>query len=184
MDCKKCPAGQYVPPNRAPGKSPTDCQTCPDGIPKNKSAGYRAGCKCLDEFTHLDRFGKCTKCDQRGIQCKHDYPILKPGYWWDWQGNAKCKNSFIAFMKNLDIEDDSYIAERQADLIGYSRKFQNCIKCPKPSHELINQAQQRGMDRFKYQIIYEKTEISEKENIYEESGVVGLQKSSLLNTSS
>eukprot|EP00794_Sanderia_malayensis_P020582 gene20582-22608_t len=172
MDCKKCPTGQYVPPNRAPGKSPTDCQTCPDGTQKINSAGYRA-CKCLDEFTRVDRFGKCTKCDQRGIQCKHDYPMLKPGYWWDWQGNTKCKNSFIAFMRNLDIEDDSYSRETSkfdcslpqphpcrvkgsclggvnATCLsnytgvlcsvcekGYSRQFENCIKCPKPWYAVL-----------------------------------------------
>eukprot|EP00794_Sanderia_malayensis_P000626 gene626-1291_t len=111
LQCKNCLAGQYVPPNRAPGKSPSDCLTCPDGTQKNNSAGYRA-CKCLDGFARVCRFGECTKCDQLGITCKRDYQMLERGFWWIWHAmspsNTTCKNSFISFMKNLDTESDGY----------------------------------------------------------------------------
>eukprot|EP00794_Sanderia_malayensis_P019871 gene19871-21813_t len=110
--CKQCPVGQYVPPERSPGKSPLECLTCPDGTLKRATAGYRA-CACLNEFARTYRFGKCTKCRQAGLSCKlHDYPILRSGHWWTWHdtspSNLTCKQSFIDFMQNLDTKNDGY----------------------------------------------------------------------------
>jgi hypothetical protein len=34
LGCKQCPPGTYVKPKIAPGKSKTDCQSCPQGKQK------------------------------------------------------------------------------------------------------------------------------------------------------
>jgi hypothetical protein len=34
LGCKQCPPGSYVKPERTPGKSQTDCQSCPQGTHK------------------------------------------------------------------------------------------------------------------------------------------------------
>lgn len=31
LGCKECPPGRYVPPDKAPGKSITECVSCPQG---------------------------------------------------------------------------------------------------------------------------------------------------------
>lgn len=105
--CKKCRFGQYVPPEKAPGKDPLDCITCPEGSNTNTSAGYRA-CRCLPGYSRRNRFGGCEKCNQLGFGCERDYPELKQGYWLSWIKLEACKASFKAFMSNLDTEDDSY----------------------------------------------------------------------------
>ena len=107
IDCKECPLGQYVPPDRGPGKSPLDCLTCPKGTNTNASAGHRA-CHCLPGFSRKYRFGACKKCALDGFQCKRDYPELKTGYWMSWDKIKLCRNAFTSFMTNLDTEDDSY----------------------------------------------------------------------------
>lgn len=109
--CKSCPSGQYVPPDKSPGKSPLDCLTCPDGTEKTRSAGHRA-CSCIEGFARTDRFGKCHQCIENGISCTNDYPMLKKDYWWTWHhgfaSDLKCRNSFENFIRNLDVKDDSY----------------------------------------------------------------------------
>ena len=55
---KMCPVGQYVPPDKEPGKSPLDCLTCPKGTNTNASAGFRA-CSCLPGYSRTYRFGGC-----------------------------------------------------------------------------------------------------------------------------
>ena len=111
--CKLCPPGQFVPPKRAPGKSPLDCLTCPKGTNANSSAGYRA-CPCLDGYSRVDRFGGCKKCTIKGFSCKRDYPTLKEGYWMEWSSkqrtatNQSCQESFEEFITNLDTKTDEY----------------------------------------------------------------------------
>ena len=100
-DCKNCPLGQYVPPDRDPGKSPLDCLTCPKGTNTNASAGYRA-CHCLPGYSRKYRFGACEKCTLEGFHCDKDYPELRAGFWMSWDTIAPCKHSFISFMTNLD----------------------------------------------------------------------------------
>ena len=110
IECKTCPKGQYVSPGRAPGKSPLDCLTCPRGTDTNAAAGYRA-CHCLPGYSRTARFGGCSKCTQRGFQCKRDYPELRKGFWMSWVNIKRCKVLFKSFMSNLDTKDDSYSRE-------------------------------------------------------------------------
>lgn len=111
--CKQCPLGQFVPLQRAPGKGPLDCLTCPKGTNTNISAGYRA-CPCLDGYSRNDRFGACEKCPNAGFLCKRDYPILKRGFWMKWDSaqktasNQSCKDAYKAFIENLETTTDSY----------------------------------------------------------------------------
>ena len=111
--CKQCPFGQFVPPHRAPGKSPLDCLTCPTGTNTNSSAGYRA-CPCLDGYSRNDRFGACEKCQNSGFSCEHDYPILKRGYWMKWDqaqktaSNQSCEDAYKGFIDNLETTTDKY----------------------------------------------------------------------------
>ena len=107
IECKKCPLGQFVPPERGPGKSALDCLTCPKGTNTNKSAGYRA-CFCLPGYSRKYRFGGCERCSLKGFQCQRDYPQLKAGYWMSWENRRACKDSFLSFMSNLDTTNDSY----------------------------------------------------------------------------
>ena len=107
VDCKRCPLGQYVPPNRGPGKSPLDCLTCPKGTNTNASAGYRA-CHCLPGYSRKYRFGPCEKCTVDGFQCFKDYPELRVGYWMSWDKNIPCKHAFKSFIANLDTKNNSY----------------------------------------------------------------------------
>lgn len=105
--CKQCPVGQYVSPDKAPGKGPLDCLTCPEGTNTNSSSGYRA-CFCFPGYFRNDRFGRCYQCTQVGFECKKDYPNLKRGYWMSWDSKNPCKESFVAFMSNLDTKDNTY----------------------------------------------------------------------------
>ena len=129
--CKHCPLGQFVPPERAPGKSPLDCLTCPKGTNTNGSAGYRA-CPCLDGYSRVDRFGGCKKCTTEGFSCKRDYPTLTEGYWMEWSSkqrtstNKSCQESFKEFMENLDMKTDKY----NRDTSKFSCSMPIPHKCP------------------------------------------------------
>ena len=123
--CKRCPVGQYVPTENAPGKGPLDCKTCPRGTQVSKYAGYRA-CLCLPGFARLNRFGPCTKCTTQGILCEGDYRMLKPGFWWSWEYNATCKTMYQAFVENLQIFNESY----SKDTCVFNCKMPLPYKCP------------------------------------------------------
>ena len=125
LDCKKCPVGQYVPPDKGPGKSPLDCLTCPKGTNTNASAGYRA-CPCLPGYSRTYRFGACEKCVQNGFQCNRDYPELRQGYWMSWSKIKTCRDSFKSFMSNLDTKDDTY--DRKANYFNCNLPIPH--KCP------------------------------------------------------
>ena len=125
IDCKKCPVGQYVPPEKGPGKSPLDCLTCPMGTNTNASAGYRA-CLCLPGYSRTYRFGACEKCVQDGFQCNRDYPELRQGYWMSWKKIKTCRDSFKSFMSNLDTKDDTY--DRKANYFNCTLPIAH--KCP------------------------------------------------------
>ena len=127
IDCKKCPVGQYVPPDKGPGKSPLDCLTCPMGTNTDASAGYRA-CRCLPGYSRKYRFGACKKCAQDGFQCNRDYPELRQGYWMSWDNSETCRDSFKSFMSNLDTQDDTY--DRKANYFNCTLPIAH--KCPIP----------------------------------------------------
>ena len=122
ITCKTCRPGQFVPPEHGPGKSASDCQTCPEGTNTAILAGTRA-CNCLNGYSRRYRFGPCLKCTENGFNCSQDYPILQNGFWMTWQGTTlehtaavgnkhvthkTCENVYKAYIRNLDITDDSY----------------------------------------------------------------------------
>ena len=105
--CKHCTIGQYVPPEKAPGKSPLDCVTCPEGTRTNESAGFRA-CWCLNGFSRRYRFGNCLKCEAKGIQCEFDCQTLRTNFWWSWDHNRTNLKKYLAFVDNLKTNSDNY----------------------------------------------------------------------------
>ena len=126
MSCHDCRKGQFVPPERSPGKSALDCQTCPQGTNTTVLAGTRA-CKCLHGYSRRYRFGPCHKCNHNGFDCiKHDYQTLRNGFWMTWKGTQPefitnnstpyshnqnktiCQHMYNQFITNLDIKDDNY----------------------------------------------------------------------------
>ena len=129
LKCKNCPIGQYVPPDRSPGKGAADCQTCPAGTNTNASAETRA-CKCLNGFYRRHRFGACERCTQVGFVCTKDYPQLKDGYWMTWNGtnNKTCREDFKAFVANLETTGNDY----DRSTMHYNFQLPMPIKCPIP----------------------------------------------------
>ena len=123
--CKKCPVGQYVPPKKAPGKGPLDCETCPEGTQTDKLANYRA-CSCLPGFFRVSRFGPCKKCVVPGITCDKDYQMLQSGFWWSWEYNATCETKYQAFIKNLETFNESY----STNTSSFNCKMPLPHKCP------------------------------------------------------
>lgn len=128
--CKSCSNGQYVSPEKAPGKSPLQCLTCPKGTNSNGSAGFRA-CRCLNGYARDYRFGPCKKCTQVGYTCERDYPELKRGFWITWHGmNASskqtCKDMYERFASNLRTENDFY--DRRTS--HFSCNMPIAMKCP------------------------------------------------------
>ena len=138
--CKTCKPGQFVPPERSPGKDASDCETCPQGTNTNKVAGTRA-CKCLHGYTRTYRFGPCKKCTDIGYNCIQDYQVLRHGFWMTWQGTAPdynltvdkkqflqstCEPNYKAFIKNLDVTDDSY----NRATMHFNCQMPLPIKCP------------------------------------------------------
>ena len=151
VECKTCRPGQYVPPERSPGISASDCQTCPMGTNTAIVAGTRA-CSCLLGYSRQYRFGPCHECKEDGFNCTLDYPTLKDGYWMTWQGtnapitnnsnihsvhfhnNKKmrhsnkitCEHVYLAFIENLDTTDDTY--DRKT--MHFNCQMPLPIKCP------------------------------------------------------
>ena len=141
--CKTCRAGQFVPPERSPGKHATDCQTCPEGTNTTVVAGTRA-CKCLHGYSRRYRFGKCIRCRNRGFDCSQDYPVLNNGFWMTWQGTSPdytsnktqifnhsenesiCEHEYKAYIRNLKIRDDTY--DRRT--MHFNCQMPLPIKCP------------------------------------------------------
>ena len=107
LQCKTCPPGQYVFPGQAPGKSPLQCITRPEGTQANETAGFR-GCSCRSGFSPRYRFGSCKKCEVKGTQCERDHETLKQNFWWSWDYNRKCLVKYLAFVENLETKNNSY----------------------------------------------------------------------------
>ena len=151
--CKACPFGQYVPPEKSPGKDVSDCRTCPMGTDTNSSAGTRA-CKCIRGYSRVYRFGACEKCIDQGFDCSQDYQTLGNGYWMTWDGtrspkggslaqddaqlsqknperqdNRTCESAYKAFINNLQITNNSY--DRKTMI--FDCQIPIPIKCPMPS---------------------------------------------------
>ena len=127
--CKSCPVGQFVTPEKSPGKDASDCQSCPEGTNTNISAGTRA-CRCLSGFHRLHRFGACKECKHAGFLCSRDFPQLKKEYWMTWDGekasNQSCKKIFKDFVHNLEIFDNSY----DRSTMTFNCLLPIPIKCP------------------------------------------------------
>ncbi|XP_031573692.1 uncharacterized protein LOC116307550 isoform X2 [Actinia tenebrosa] len=102
LGCKQCPAGSYVKPESAPGKTKESCSACLEGTNLKKLAGFRA-CPCLDNFYRLDRFGKCIECPL-GYQCTNETVCLLPGFYWIWK-NESSKEKYQNFTELLKEEN-------------------------------------------------------------------------------
>ena len=140
IKCESCRPGQFVPPERSPGKDASDCQTCPQGTDNTIIAGKRA-CICLPGYSRRYRFGQCNKCTEHGFNCSLDYKILHNGFWMTWQGTSpkdtislenhtakerNCEYVYKAFIRNLDITDDTY--DRRT--MHFNCDMPIPIKCP------------------------------------------------------
>lgn len=129
LSCKTCPLGQFVAPERSPGKDPTDCTTCPQGTNTSYLAGTRA-CRCLNGYSRVYRFGACKRCRQKGYVCRRDYPQLDKGYWMTWNGtvsgNTSCKDDFQAFISNLE----NYNTDYDEKTMQYKCQLPIPVKCP------------------------------------------------------
>ncbi|KAL9973878.1 hypothetical protein ACROYT_G020384 [Oculina patagonica] len=123
ISCKKCPNGSLVSFDKAPGTRPQDCKSCPEGTETDFFAGLRA-CQCLQGFHRTHMFQKCHKCED-GLDCKDDYAILKPGYWWKWR-NESYKDHYIDFLKNLLASSPAL----DAFSVEYPHPMPNPYKCP------------------------------------------------------
>ena len=126
LSCKFCRKGQFVPPDKAPGKTPLECNTCPEGTQTNESAGYRA-CRCLHGFFRKNRFGSCMKCETKGVHCENDYQTLAPNFWWTWEHDRVCLRKYLAFVHNLKIKNDSY----SRDSMLFDCPIPKVHQCPK-----------------------------------------------------
>ena len=131
-NCKACPLGQYVPPEKAPGKNPLECVTCPEGTLTNQTAGFKA-CKCLNGFYRRYRFGNCVRCEAKGIQCEKDYQIVRPNYWWSWDYNRTCLKEYLAFVKNLERVNswNEFVEDFEGKSEWYDRNS-NTFRCQMP----------------------------------------------------
>ena len=140
VECKTCRPGQFVPPERSPGTSAADCQTCPEGTNTSDIAGTRA-CKCLKGYSRWYRFGPCIRCKDHGFDCSHDYQILQKGFWMTWQGTTPgyktkvehqnftqktCEHVYKAYIRNLKITDNTY--DRRT--MHFNCQMPLPIKCP------------------------------------------------------
>ena len=138
--CKICRPGQFVPPERSPGTSASDCQTCPQGTNTTIEAGTRA-CNCLNGYSRLYRFGKCKRCTEHGFNCNKDYQVLRNGFWMTWQGTTPdhtihvehwtakqrtCEVVYKEFIRNLDTTDDTY----DRTTMHFNCQMPLPIKCP------------------------------------------------------
>ena len=75
-------------------------------------AGFRA-CWCLKANYRLDRFGPCTACPGKGVECSDDKLNLLRGFYWNWadhDGNYS-KSTYKLLIANLAIRNDKYNAQ-------------------------------------------------------------------------
>ena len=91
-------------------------------------AGFRA-CWCLKGNYRLDRFGPCTACSGKGVECSDDKLDLSRGFYWNWgdhDGNHS-KSTYKLFITNLAIRNDKY-NERTTRFNGKLPKAYKCIR--------------------------------------------------------
>ena len=91
-------------------------------------AGFRA-CWCLKGHYRLDRFGPCTACSGKGVECSDDKLDLSRGFYWNWgdhDGNHS-KSTYKLFITNLAIRNDKY-NERTTRFNGKLPKAYKCIR--------------------------------------------------------
>ena len=94
------------------------------GTLSNETAGYRA-CRCLHGFYRMDRFGPCSMCPVRGINCVNDTAILAPNYYWKWV-NESSKDFYKQFVKNIHCFGPDY----NEKLSRFTMSLPKPVKCP------------------------------------------------------
>ena len=107
-------------------------------------AGFRA-CWCLKGHYRLDRFGPCTACSGKGVECSDDKLDLSRGFYWNWgdrDGNYS-KSTYKLFITNLAIRNDKY-NERTTN----NQKLINAYEKIPVSEELTHNALRVILDHF------------------------------------
>ncbi|KAJ8050358.1 hypothetical protein HOLleu_03533 [Holothuria leucospilota] len=124
IGCKECPHGKYV--QDGSGKSIKDCLDCPKGTKTTHHAGYRA-CFCKDNYARKDRFGPCSICIEKGINCAgKEYRTIKTGFFWTWNfANANVTN-YRKFVENLKTENWMF-----DNFTQYNGGLPRAFECPK-----------------------------------------------------
>ncbi|XP_073254412.1 uncharacterized protein [Porites lutea] len=128
--CLHCKNGTFVHYNNAPGKSPFDCKTCPDGTETYEFAGFRA-CKCLDNYYRTNLFGNCTLCEKNGgLKCLDDFANLTAGFWWKWkhQTHLEVYRNFIKNVTNFSFTPELHKANDSG--IEYPYTIPQPYRCP------------------------------------------------------
>ncbi|KAJ8035733.1 Leucine-rich repeat-containing protein 15 [Holothuria leucospilota] len=103
MSCKACNDGTYVKDGH--GQSIQDCEVCPEGTNQTIAAGLRA-CFCKTGYSRTDRYGPCSIClEEDGLDCSHDFKLLRPGYFWSWDFPSANLSNYRKFVQNLQKEE-------------------------------------------------------------------------------
>ncbi|XP_033119389.1 uncharacterized protein LOC117118800 isoform X2 [Anneissia japonica] len=127
-NCKTCNNGTYVPPERAPARSLTECQVCPFGTQTNKVAGSRA-CRCIENYYRAYRFGRCFECTTKGIKCPFEHQQLKPGFWWYWHS----LNDFYMYSNYTKaLVQENYDNPDVKRYLNFSGSLPYAQECPRP----------------------------------------------------
>ncbi|KAJ8049527.1 hypothetical protein HOLleu_02311 [Holothuria leucospilota] len=122
--CKRYPDGTFV--KNGSGKSIIECTVCPDGTYKQFHAGFR-GCFCLQDYARTDRFGPCSVCLEKGVNCSgKDYKSLQPGFYWNWNFPGGNLTEYDKFVENLNTEDFLFDSHT-----SYRGEIPRAFKCPR-----------------------------------------------------
>ena len=73
----------------------------------------------------MDRFGPCSMCPVRGINCVNDTAILAPNYYWKW-ANESSKDFYKQFVKNIHCFGPDY----NEKLSRFTMSLPKPVKCP------------------------------------------------------
>lgn len=121
--CSMCKDGTWS--NETGASDPIDgCQVCPSGTQSDAPAGYRA-CRCLPEFSRIDRFGPCDSCNEAvGVNCSGDARVLMEGFYWKFADN-KTEVEYLKFTQNLRES-----ADYNPDLSAFNGTYPKAYPCP------------------------------------------------------
>ena len=73
----------------------------------------------------MDRFGPCSMCPARGINCVNDAAILAPNYYWKW-ANESNKEFYRNIVNNIQYFGPDYNEEQSR----FAMSLPKPVKCP------------------------------------------------------